>query len=113
MVLHGTWTAQPHPDNAKAASGSWTLLNERSAVIAQGGWAADRSGPGWRGQWSARTATGQLFSGSWQAALGDLKAGTVMEMMQRTLKDQIAGSFRYGRLAGHWWIKASSPLDPL
>jgi hypothetical protein len=109
MVLRGTWTGQAHPDNPSAASGSWTLVNDRNAVVLQGTWAADRTGAGWRGRWSARTTTGQTFSGTWQAALADVKAGTVMEMLQRTLKQQVDGSWRYGRLAGHWWLQGSSP----
>jgi len=88
-------------------------------IVLEGTWSAAKSPGGWQGTWSARAWTrqsssgrstpGRLYTGTWQAAMRDPKARTLAEMFQRTLEQQIAGSWRSGPLAGHWWLKGSPP----
>ena len=109
QVYRGQWSGQPLPGQANAVQGSWLVLNDASQILLQGTWAADKAKEGWRGQWSARIATGRqasgpMLSGTWQST-ADAKSATLAEMLQRTLVEQVSGSWSSGRLAGNWWLK--------
>ena len=106
-TLRGQWSAQPHPEVPNAAYGSWTILNGSNQIVLQGTWSAEKTAGVWRGAWSARTSADRVFSGTWEASADNLEGDTLMEMLQQTLTKQIAGSWRYGRLTGHWWLQGS------
>jgi hypothetical protein len=106
LTLRGQWSAQPHPEIPNAAYGSWTILSGATQIVLQGTWSADKSAEGWRGAWSARTSANRVFSGTWEAP-ADLEGETLMEMLQQTFGKPSAGSGRYGRLAGYWWLEGS------
>jgi hypothetical protein len=108
VVLRGNWSAQAHPSIANAVHGSWTLNNANFRVVLQGTWLAEKSSEGWRGRWTARTASGRDYSGAWETALPDVRNGTLVDMLQRTVEEQITGSWRYGRLTGNWWLQGLS-----
>jgi hypothetical protein len=107
VTWRGQWSAQPHPDVPGAAYGSWTILSRASQIVLQGTWSADKTAGAWRGAWSARTSANRVFSGTWETSADDLDGDTLMEMLQQTLAKQIAGSWRYGRLTGPWWLQGS------
>jgi hypothetical protein len=112
-VYRGQWSGQPLPGRPNAAQGSWIVLNDANRTVLQGTWAAEKSAQGWTGQWSARIATdrqpaGTVISGTWQAG-EDLKDASLADMLRRTLDQQLAGSWRSGRLAGNWWLKGMVP----
>ena len=111
QVYRGRWSGQPLPDKPDAAHGSWVVVNDANQTVQQGTWAAEKSAQGWRGQWSARIATGRdasgkVVSGTWQSA-EDSKGTTLADLLQKTLEQQIAGAWRSGQLAGYWWLKGS------
>jgi hypothetical protein len=106
LVLRGQWSAQPHPDSPDAAYGSWTILGASGQVVLQGTWSAAKSRGAWRGEWSARTSANRIYSGTWDAEGADLGSGDIMAMLQRAIVKQVAGSWRYGGLSGHWWLQA-------
>jgi hypothetical protein len=109
MVAQGVWSAQVHPDVANAAFGSWAIVDGGNRVILQGTWTAERSAVAWRGGWSARIATGQTLSGTWEAALDDRadNGDGVMDLLKLSLQQAVAGSWRYGGLTGSWSVRAS------
>jgi hypothetical protein len=106
LTLRGQWSAQPHPEIPNAAHGSWTVLSGANQIVLQGTWSADKIAGGWRGAWSARTSANRVFSGTWEAS-ADLEGDTLMKMLRQTFEKQIAGSWRYGRLTGYWWLQGS------
>jgi len=112
QVYRGRWSGQRLPDKPNAALGSWVVVNDANETVQQGTWAAEKSAQGWRGQWSARVATGRdstgtVISGTWQSA-ADSKGTTLADLLRRTLEEQVAGSWRSGQLAGYWWLKGSA-----
>ena len=111
QVFQGTWTAEPASGDANAAQGSWTLLNRSNQLSAEGTWSAVKTARVWSGTWQARVlaksgATSRLLSGSWrtQIAAGDVR--TLRELLQKTLSDQVNGTWGSGRLAGAWSLRA-------
>ena len=104
-VLHGRWFARVLPNNKNAASGSWTLFNERSQVVLEGTWSGRKSTSGWRGIWSARIQKSKTVSGTWAAAMADFNGKTFEDMLKRTAEKQIAGSWQSGRALGSWWLQ--------
>jgi hypothetical protein len=117
QVFRGNWSAAFLSSTSNAAQGSWVLLNNANQVVLEGTWSAEKSARGWQGRWSARIATGRasprgssagrLVSGTWQAEMKDPKTKSLAELLQRTLQDQITGSWRSGGLEGHWWLKGT------
>ncbi|MEP7304439.1 MAG: hypothetical protein ABJA98_02865 [Acidobacteriota bacterium] len=112
QVYRGQWSGQLLPGRPDAAQGSWLVLNDASRIVQQGTWAAEKSKQGWRGQWSVRMATGRqpsgtVLSGTWQTT-ADSTIATLAELLQQTLQQQVAGSWRSGQLGGNWWLKGPS-----
>jgi hypothetical protein len=112
QVYRGQWSGQLLPGRPDAAQGSWLVLDNASRIVQQGTWAAEKSTQGWRGRWSARMAAGSkpsgtVLSGTWQTS-ADSTIATLAELLQRTLQQQVAGSWRSDQLAGNWWLKGLS-----
>ncbi len=106
-VFRGRWSGEALPNTPNAAQGSWTLLSDANRILLEGTWSARKSAQGWHGTWSARTAHGQSFSGTWEADLAGFSGKTLEEMLRRTAEKQISGSWRSGRLSGNWWLSGS------
>ena len=102
--LRGHWVARV-PDDKNAATGSWTLVNERNQVVLEGTWSARKSTSGWRGTWSARIHMNRTVSGTWDSAIADFNGKTFEDMLKRTAERQIGGSWQSGRAQGNWWIQ--------
>lgn len=112
QVLQGTWTAELTVANPDNAQGSWTLLNRSNQIAAQGTWAAVKTARVWSGTWSARVATpgrgpGRVLSGSWRTQVADADMRSLSELLQKTLREQVSGTWASGRLAGSWSLRAS------
>jgi len=105
QIFRGTWSAQVSIHNSNRAIGSWTLLNESDDVVMEGTWSAQKTGKGWQGTWTARTASGQSFAGNWTADLATLNVESFAEMLKITATKEVAGSWRSGRHQGNWWLK--------
>jgi hypothetical protein len=106
-VFRGRWSGEALPNTPNAAQGSWTLLSDTNRILLEGTWSARKSAWGWHGTWSARTAHGQSFSGTWEAGLAGFSGKTLEEMLIRTAEKQISGLWRSGRLSGNWWLSGS------
>jgi hypothetical protein len=102
--LRGHWVARV-PDDKNAATGSWTLVNERNQVVLEGTWSARKSTSGWRGTWSARIHKNRTVSGTWDSAIADFNGKTFEDMLKRAAERQIGGSWQSGRAQGNWWIQ--------
>jgi hypothetical protein len=109
QVFRGTWTGQALPGKPNVAQGSWTLVSDTGEITLEGTWSAVKSSAAWQGTWTARTAQGQTFSGTWRADLADFKGKTFQEMLELTAQKEVAGWWRSGGYQGNWWLK-SSPL---
>ena len=106
LTLGGTWTAT---EDAKTGSvtGSWTLLDARGRVTANGAWSAAKSPTGWQGSWRA-IATGRSgeFAGTWTASV-DLKPTTrFADLFAKAVEAAVSGTFRAGPQSGAWTIQA-------
>jgi hypothetical protein len=106
QVFRGRWSGQSLPHRPNAAHGSWTLQAATGQTVAEGTWAAEKTHAGWQGSWTARSQQGQSFSGSWTADIAGWKGKTFEDMLQHTLEEQVAGSWRSGRYQGNWWLKS-------
>jgi len=73
----------------------------------EGTWSAQKTGKGWQGTWTARTAKGQSFTGTWTADLATQNAESFAEMLKTTATKEVAGSWRSGSQQGNWWLKGS------
>lgn len=110
QVFQGTWTAEPAPRDPNIAQGSWTLLNRSNQIAAEGTWSAVKTARVWSGTWQARVltkngTTSRLLSGNWRTQIADDDVRTLGEMLQKTLSDQVNGTWRSGRLAGAWSLR--------
>jgi hypothetical protein len=103
----GTWTAQVSPDKPNSAEGSWALINQAGETLLEGTWAANKTRFGWQGAWSARTLTGQSFSGTWTADITGSNGKSFRQMLEWTLERDILGSWRSGRYQGRWRLKGT------
>src|SRR6476469_5457311 len=65
--MHGRWAGQADPQNPDLARGSWTLQGEHGDIVLEGTWSARKLARGWRGTWTAHTAAGRSYAGSWTA----------------------------------------------
>jgi hypothetical protein len=111
QVLQGTWTADLTPTDPNSAQGSWTLLNKSNRIEAQGTWAAVKTARVWSGTWSARVATpgggsGRVLSGNWRTTAG-ADVPSFRELLPKTLREQVSGTWTSGRLSGSWSLRAS------
>jgi len=106
-VLRGTWSGETSPKTPNAARGSWTLLNDAGDIQLQGTWSAHRTGPGWQGSWTARTASGQALSGIWGCDSANQDAKSFLELLKNTSIKDVAGWWHAGRYRGNWWLKGS------
>lgn len=111
QVLQGTWTAELAPANPNNAQGSWTLVNRSNQIAAQGTWSAVKTARSWSGTWQARVvtkggATTRLLSGSWRTQVAGSDVQSLGELLQKTFKEQVSGTWASGRLAGSWSLRA-------
>jgi hypothetical protein len=111
QALQGTWTAELTPANPNVAQGSWTLLNRSNQIAASGTWSAARAEKVWSGNWQARVATegggsGRLLSGSWRTQISDADVRSLAELLEKTFREQVNGTWTTGRLAGAWSLRA-------
>jgi len=107
QVFRGAWSAEILPGSPNSARGSWTLWNDRNEIVLEGTWSARKTGRDWQGSWTARAATGQSFTGGWNADLSGFPGKTIEDMLERTAQKEVAGSWRSGRYQGNWWCKGS------
>lgn len=103
--FRGMWSGELSEANRNAAGGSWMLLSDAGEVILQGTWSARKTAQEWEGSWTARTARGETFSGSWNADLAAFAGKTLEEMLKRTQEKQVAGGWKSGRYQGYWWLE--------
>jgi hypothetical protein len=108
QVFRGAWSGLISPGSPNTARGSWTLISDANETVIEGTWSARKTGQDWQGSWTARTAIGQSFSGSWDADLADFVGKTIKSMLERTAEKEVAGSWRSGRYQGNWWLKGSA-----
>ena len=111
QVLRGLWSAAISARTPNTAQGSWTLLNDSGEVALSGTWSAKKTHSSWQGTWSARSAPGGSFSGTWDADISGTKDKTFVDMLSRTLEKEIAGSWLSGRHRGNWWLKGLKPKN--
>jgi hypothetical protein len=107
QIFRGTWSGQTSRQNRNVVRGSWTLLNEAGEIVLQGTWSAPKTGPGWRGTWTARALKGAALSGTWKADLASFSGRTIQEMLERTAEKEVAGSWQTRGYQGNWWLKGS------
>jgi hypothetical protein len=107
-VIHGRWAGQADARNSNLAGGSWTLQGDRGETVMEGSWSARKLPRGWRGSWSARTAAGRSYSGSWTADAASLRGETFADLLQHTLPAEVMGTWRSGRFFGRWQLRAST-----
>lgn len=103
--LRGHWFARIPPDSKNTASGSWELVNESNQVVLKGTWSARKLKSGWQGTWSARIQNSRTITGTWDAAIEDVKDKTLEDMLKRAAEKQISGIWQSGRAHGEWWLQ--------
>ncbi len=104
-TLRGRWIGQMIPGEASAAHGSWTLTNAAGKTAMSGTWSAQKSPRGWQGTWSAQIENGRAAAGSWKADLTADPTATLQSLLELAAREEIAGTWRGGRLTGSWWLK--------
>lgn len=95
--------------DANSAQGYWTLVNEAGERIMQGTWSAQKTAAQWHGNWTARTAQGRSFAGTWDADMAGSQDKTFADMLTRTMEKEVAGTWQSGRYSGGWWLKGLKP----
>jgi hypothetical protein len=108
-TLRGRWVGQSLPDEPNRAHGSWTLTNDAGKTVMSGTWSARKASKGWEGTWSARDRGGRSAGGTWRAAMPGESKASLQSMLERCLKEEIAGTWRSGGRKGSWWLKGRSP----
>jgi hypothetical protein len=111
QVFQGTWTAEPVSADPNAAQGSWTLVNRSNQIVMRGTWSAVKNARVWSGNWQARVATSRgatsrLLSGTWRTEMTDANVQSLAALLQKTLSDQINGTWGSGGLRGAWSLRA-------
>ncbi|HET9400070.1 MAG TPA: hypothetical protein VFO34_03880 [Candidatus Acidoferrales bacterium] len=109
QVFRGSWTAAIDSRDPNSAHGYWTLRNDLHEVTLEGTWSARKTGMRWHGTWTARTQSGQSFSGTWDAAVTDAKLKTFADMLRATFEKTVAGFWQSGHLGGNWWLDGEKP----
>ena len=113
QTLRGRWIGQSLPHDSMSAHGSWTLTGPSGKTALTGTWSARKSAKGWQGTWSAKAVTGRGAAGTWEADLPSEPNVTIQDFLERLSKQEIAGTWRSGRLAGSWWLKGKArPSSP-
>jgi hypothetical protein len=107
QAFGGGWSAEISTETPDIAIGSWTLVGERGQVLLQGTWSTRKLARRWQGTWAARTATGRLYRGAWQADARNLTGKTFRDMLAQTAEKQISGTWRSGAAQGRWWLKGN------
>lgn len=103
-TLRGRWIGQMIPGEPSAAHGSWTLKNAAGKTAMSGTWSARKSPRGWHGTWSAQVEKGRAAAGTWKADLAPDPKATLQTLLELVAGEEIAGSWRSGRLQGFWWL---------
>jgi len=110
-VFRGRWSGRFSSNPATDAQGSWTLLGEGDAIVLEGTWGARRDGRKWQGAWTARTAAGAVFSGTWQTRMANIKGRTFFDLLLHAKTTRVAGTWRMGRgrgvMNGDFWLESS------
>jgi hypothetical protein len=104
--MRGRWAGQADAHDRNVARGSWTLRNDSGQTTAEGRWTARKAKTGWHGTWTARTAGGQSYAGSWSADATATGIGSLGGLLQKSLEKEVSGAWRSGRFGGNWWIRA-------
>jgi hypothetical protein len=89
-----------------AVTGTWTVVDAKWQVVAQGGWSATKSETGWTGLWRA-TAVGRQgeYSGSWTAT-PDLKPDArLQDLFAKAVESAVGGTWQAGGQSGSWSIE--------
>jgi hypothetical protein len=104
--FQGAWQAELTVETPDAASGTWTMVDDKGNPVMQGTWSANK-GKGWQGAWSARIApAGNVVSGTWRADPSTVKGcKTFADMLEQGSQTQIAGTWRAGKARGTWWLR--------
>ena len=109
-TLQGTWTAEPVPNRPDAAQGTWSLI-QANQVLASGTWSAAKAAGLWNGTWQARIATGgspgQSLSGTWRATVTAKDSGMLIDLLKKTLSEQVSGTWARGAQGGAWSLRGS------
>ena len=50
---------------------------------------------------------GECLSGSWRTTAADTDVPSLRELLQKTLREQVSGTWASGRLSGSWSLRAS------
>ena len=108
-TFRGSWGAEMSAHDPNSAQGYWTLVNDAGERIMQGTWSARKIAARWHGNWTARTAQGQSFAGTWDADEAEAQDRTFADMLTRTMPKEVAGSWQSGRYSGSWWLKGLKP----
>jgi hypothetical protein len=105
-IFRGTWTAVPDAKTG-AATGTWTLDDEKGKPLRRGAWSAAKSAKEWNGAWRA-TVSGREgeFSGTWTASAEIDPNARFAELFELAIKTVVSGSWRAGAQSGTWSIRA-------
>ena len=109
QIFRGSWTAAINSLDGNSAQGYWTLRNALHEVTLEGMWSARKTAARWHGSWTARTQSGQSFSGTWDAAVTGSKVKTFADMLRATFEKTVAGFWQTGRFGGNWWLDGEKP----
>lgn len=108
-TFRGSWGAEMPAHDSNSAQGYWTLVNESGERIMQGTWSAQKIAARCHGSWTARSAQGRSFAGTWDAEMGGSQDKTFADMLTRTMEKEVAGTWQSGRYSGGWWLKGQKP----
>ena len=111
QTFQGSWGAEISRRAPDSAQGYWTLLNDADERIMEGSWSARKTGSRWHGTWTAHTAQGRSFFGSWDADMTESKDKTFVDMLKRTLEKDVGGSWRSGGYGGTWSLRGIPPKN--
>jgi hypothetical protein len=112
QVYRGTWTAAVASRTPNSARGTWTLYVDADQSVVQGTWTAQKAPAAWHGSWTAKTVQGRAFSGTWTSDDEGLSGKTLLDLLQKAVQQQIAGSWRAGALTGNWWLRGPGTSTP-
>ena len=87
-------------------TGTWTVIDAQSRVIARGVWSAAKSASAWNGNWRA-AAEGRAgeYTGTWTAKPGLKGSATFSELFAAAAKSAVSGTWRAGSQSGAWTIQ--------
>jgi hypothetical protein len=103
----GTWDATLG-DDPETVLGNWTMLDQSGATLAAGTWSARKDERIWKGSWQARLASGQLYSGTWQAQSQLRSPSHFSELFEFALTKAASGAWHMGNAhSGGWSIRTS------